>query len=258
MPRSRSGVSSVECAVTQSLTVIVISKDDLPGLTGTLRSIEAQRTPPDEVIVITKGDSDRVSLKDFSLPRIRHKVQEDRGISAAFNLALSLVSSDWVNFLNGGDAYANAEVLTTLRPLLRDDIDIVTGIARDRLAGNLFPRDVHVQARRVDQISHQASLFRLALFERHGKYSTDFKIRMDFEWMLRVAHDARVEWIDDVLVDFEGGGASSVAPWRSCMEELDALRLHRAPLRRRARLLALYLPFRVARGWMRTAGSARR
>lgn len=241
----------------QRLTVIVISKDDLPGLTGTLRSIEAQRVPPDEVVVVTKGDSDRIRLADFALPAVRHAVQQDKGISAAFNLALSMAGGDWVNFLNGGDAYAHAEVLATLRPRLREGLDIVAGRARDRLAGNLIPRDLYFQARRVDQVSHQASLFRRALFERHGGYSSDFRIRMDFEWMLRVAGDARVEWLDEVLVDFEGGGASSIDPVRSCREELDALRRHHAPWSRRARLLGLYLPFRVARGWMRNLRAGR-
>lgn len=243
--------------MTQRLTVIVISKDDLPGLASTLRSIEAQRVPPAEVVVVTKGDSDRIRLADFALPAVRHEVQEDKGISAAFNLALSLASGDWVNFLNGGDTYSNADVLATLQPRLREGLDIVAGRARDRLAGNLIPRDLYFQARRVDQVSHQATLFRHALFERHGGYSVDFKIRMDFEWMLRVADEARVEWIDDVLVDFEGGGASSIDPVRSCREELDALRRHHAPWPRRAQLLGLYLPFRVVRGWARNLRGAR-
>jgi hypothetical protein len=59
-----------------------------------------------------------------------------------------------------------------------------------------------------------------------------------------------------VLVDFEGGGASSVDPVRSCREELDALRRHGAPWPRRARLLGLYLPFRVVRGWLRNLRGA--
>ena len=235
----------------QRLTVIVISKDDLAGLTSTLRSIEAQHVPPAQIVVVTKGDSDRIRLADFTLPPTRHEVQQDRGISAAFNLALSLASGEWVNFLNGGDAYSNGDVISALQPHLSDDLDVVAGRARDRLAGNLIPRDLYFHSRRIDQVLHQASLFRRALFERHGGYSVDFKIRMDFEWMLRVAEEARVEWIDKVLVDFEGGGASSIDPVRSCREELDALRRHRAPWLRRARLLALYLPFRVARSSFR-------
>ena len=242
--------------MTQRLTVIVISKDDLPGLTSTLRSIEAQRVPPAEVVVVTKGDSDRIRLPDFVLPAVRHKVQHDNGISGAFNLALSMTSGDWINFLNGGDTYSNADALATLGRRLRKDLDIVAGRARDRLAGNLIPRDLYFNARRVDHVSHQASLFRRALFERHGGYSVDFKIRMDFEWMLRVKDEVRVDWIDTVLFEFEGGGISSIDPVRSCREELDALRRHRAPWPQRARLLGLYLPFRVVRNWLRNLHSA--
>ena len=237
------------------LTVIVISKDDPSGLTATLRSIESQSNLPDEVVLVTKGSSSDLDLAAFHLPSLRHEAQQDQGISSAFNLALSLASGEWVNFLNGGDTFSNAGVVDALRSRFRADIDIVAGRARDRKTGNLIPRDLYFNARRVDQISHQASLFRRALFERHGGYSPDFKIRMDFEWMLRVADEARVEWVDDVLCEFEGGGASSIDPVRSCREELDALRLHDASWTRRARLFGLYLPFRVVRGWMRNLRS---
>lgn len=236
-----------------SLSVIVISKDDLPGLQGTLRSIEAQTVAPDEVLIVTKGDSDRIDLADFSLRGARHVVQQDRGISAAFNLALSMARCDWVNFLNGGDRYVDSNVLQRLQPHLRPEHDIVAARARDRLNGNVIPRDLYFSKHRIDQVSHQASMFRRALFKRHGDYSSAFRIRMDFEWMLRVACAARVDWVDDVIVDFEGGGASSVNPWQSCMEELRALRLHRAPWSTSLRLIFLFLPYRMLRAWLRSA-----
>lgn len=234
------------------ISVIVISKDDIPGLRRTLQSIECQRLSPYEVIVVTKGASENIRLEDFELRSIlRHVIQEDSGISSAFNLALSIAQGEWVNFLNGGDVYADPEVLARLNFKSLEDIDIVAGRAYDKSSKNLIPRDLYFQNQRLDQISHQASIFRREMFERFGGYSLDFRIRMDFEWMLRLGSEARVIWFDELLINFEGGGASSIYPIRSCLEEYIALHHHNAAFLRQARLLFLFLPYRVVRNLIR-------
>jgi hypothetical protein len=69
--------------------------------------------------------------------------------------------------------------------------------------------------------------------------------------MLRTPDTTRLRWLDEELVVFEGGGVSTMSPWRSCMEELSALRLHRRSAARIARLVAMQLPFRLARAALR-------
>jgi glycosyltransferase involved in cell wall biosynthesis len=242
-----------------TITVLVISKDDLTGLRETLNSIASQHTPPDELIVVTKGDSDNIRLADYALPRgLKHVIQKDKGISAAFNLGLSIASCEWINFLNGGDIYAHPDVLTTFKPRLHEGVDILAGRALDVNAKNLIPRDIYFISKRIDQISHQASLFRLALFKQFGGYSLDYHVRMDFEWMLRVSSNVRVAWINEDLVNFKGRGVSSINPVRSCQEELKALRLHNASWSKCLILLGFYMPFRTLRQLMRDVISVMR
>ncbi len=242
-----------------TITILVISKDDLTGLRETLNSIASQHTPPDELIVVTKGDSDNIRLADYALPRgVKHVIQKNKGISAAFNLGLSIASCEWINFLNGGDIYAHPDVLTTFKPRLHEGVDILAGRALDVNAKNLIPRDIYFISKRIDQISHQASLFRLALFKQFGDYSLDYHIRMDFEWMLRVSNNVRVAWVNEALVNFKGRGASSINPGRSCVEELKALRLHGAPWFRYISLVAFLMPFRVLRELIRKRSDAKR
>lgn len=234
------------------ISVIVISKDDIPGLINTLHSIERQRISPSEVIVVTKGQSNNIRLEDFKIrANLRHLLQEDSGISSAFNLALSVAQEEWVNFLNGGDVYADSGVLVRMHSKSFEDIDIVAGRAYDKSSKNLIPRDLYFEKKRLDQISHQASFFRRKMFQRFGGYSPDFRIRMDFEWMLRLDSKVRVIWIDEILINFEGGGASSIFPVRSCLEEYNVLQLHNHSFLKRGRLLLLFLPYRVIRNLIR-------
>ena len=183
--------------------------------------------------------------------KCKHEIQITNGISAAFNLALTKANGEWINFLNGGDAYAHENVITTIKKKLHENLDILAGRSRDIRAGNLIPRNIYFHSRRIDQISHQASLYRRTLFDRHGDFSTEFSVRMDFEWMLRLPVTTSIDWIDAVLINFEGGGASSISPIRSCSEELRALKINNKPLIKSAKLIGIYLPFRLARGWIR-------
>jgi glycosyltransferase involved in cell wall biosynthesis len=238
------------------VTVIVITKDDPAGLRATLQSIAQQSAADAEVVIVAKGSSLPVAPSGFGLPAEPVLIeQSSAGISAAFNEGIARARGRWLNFLNGGDSYRDAGVLQRMRPHLElPEPRIVAARARDRLSGIHIPRDHTFAARNVELVSHQASFFRRELFERLGGYSPDFRIRMDFEWMLRVPADTEVAWVDDTIVEFEGGGISSTQPLRSCLEEYSALQRHpRGPLRVAA-LFGLYLPLRIGRHALRRLG----
>jgi hypothetical protein len=132
-------------------------------------------------------------------------------------------------------------------------VKLLAARARDSSTGTRIPRDRVFAARNLELVSHQGSFFASSLFRSHGVYRREYRIRMDFEWMLRLPRTINVCWVDRDIVRFAGRGVSSTRPWRSSMEELRALRLHRQSPWRIASLLVLYLPWRVGReAWRRT------
>ncbi len=239
---------------TPTFTIIVISKDDLVGLDRTLRSIESQDCRGHTTVLVTKGESDRIATGNYDLGRLVHVRQRTAGISNAFNEGLTVAEGEWVNFLNGGDVYAHPRVLTEISRLLESSTSIIAGRAMDVTTGTVIPRDRTFARRDHELVSHQATFFRRNLFRDYGGYCEKYSVRMDFEWMLRIARTTPVYWLDRELVRFQGAGVSSSRPWRSCVEELAALRRHgRGPVRI-VKLLALNLPFRLARALLRRAG----
>lgn len=235
------------------LSIIVISKDDPVGLQRTLESIRAQTCREFEVVVVLKGRSTDVampaSLRDCTTVRI----QTGSGISAAFNEGIAAARGRWINFLNGGDAYRDQRSLFAVASeLSKHSAVLVTCRARDGVTGVLIPRDGSFRKRRTELVSHQATFFSRRLFSELGGYSPAYRIRMDFEWMLRVPSGTPVTWIDSVLISFAGNGVSSIKPVMSCWEELNALRQHQRGVWRMLALLILYLPWRTTRAaWRR-------
>jgi glycosyltransferase involved in cell wall biosynthesis len=236
------------------LTIIVISKDDPLGLARTLRSIEHQSFRDCEVVVVAKGTSASFDARALQLPGLVFVQQASAGISAAFNEGIRRASGEWINFLNGGDCYADGAVLEKVHCLLGPAEAIVTARAVDRSTGIRIPRDRTFAQRNLELVAHQASFFRKDLFERYGPYSSEYRIRMDFEWMLRLPPQTPALWLDEIVVDFEGGGISTARPVSNSLEELRALRRHHRGMLRIAGLLGLYLPLRAFRHLLRKLG----
>lgn len=238
----------------RELVIVVISKDDPAGLRRTVESINTQAYQEFSIVVVTKGSSAEGAEDLLVRSSDVHVRQVGRGISDALNVGLAYATAEWVTFLNGGDVYSRPDVLVEAVKRFNGDASLVTGLARDKVTGNVFPRNSMVRAQRADVVAHQATFFRRRLFDVHGLYSSEFAIRMDFEWMLRLPADATVDWTHRCWVEFAGGGVSSMRPIAACGEEWRALRLHGGSWRRLAELLLLYAPYRLLRAMGRRAG----
>jgi len=67
-----------------------------------------------------------------------------------------------------------------------------------------------------DKIFHQGTLCNKILFEKIGKFDTDFKIAMDYDFFLRAYNqNAKIKIINDVLTVMRDTGVSSQTDWLS-------------------------------------------
>ncbi len=241
------------------VSIVVISKDDIEGLSKTLLSIAMQENKFYEVIIVAKGTSTQIDVNNFGISSWVLITQESGGISAAFNLGINAGKADWINFLNGGDAYFNSSVLDNVSEIIcnRPHVKILTARALDIDTKVSIPRDLSFQNRNQELISHQASFFRRSLFREYGNYSEEYQIRMDFEWMLRIPASVSIAWIDVIWVLFQGSGISSSKPTKSSLEEICALARHRRGLLRLAVVFFLYFPWRLGRAVLRRSARAR-
>jgi len=207
--------------------IVTISRDDPAGLARTLASVAQQIHPPRALVLVRAGSS-----CDVALPSIATHVQEvpdpGLGISAAFNAAIDACDGEWLVFLNGGDAFSQADSLARLAAECRaaDGADIVACHAMTD-AGTMIPRRRPAALCDFLYLSHQASAFRRALFAEVGPYSRAFRIRMDLDWMarylLRYGH-RRVAFAERVIVDYPLDGISSTSLADYHLEEWRVLR----------------------------------
>jgi glycosyltransferase involved in cell wall biosynthesis len=232
-----------------AVSIVTISKDDPEGLRATIDSVLSQSYGEFELVLVRSGSSQLLALPDD--PRLVVQDEPARGISSAFNSGLVHASGEWVQFLNGGDVFVAPTALGDLIGATGGGVEMVLSFAKVQGLDQTIPRRALRPGKDgYHYASHQASLFRLALFERYGVFSTQTKIRMDLEWLTRLPPHIRYAFVDRQTVCFDASGVSSHMVVRSSLEE--ARILWRVPsMRWRAfEVLFLRLPFRALR-WLR-------
>jgi glycosyltransferase involved in cell wall biosynthesis len=195
-----------------ALTVVTICRNAAHCIVPTLRSVTEQDYPSLEYVVIDGASTDGTQsiIERFRGRVARFTSEPDRGIAHAFNKGISASSGRWILLLNAGDAFAHREALSELAVHTGKGVRIVS--ARARSGRKTIPRyrirpglGLLLRA----HISHQATLIHRDVYAEYGAYDESFRIRMDFDFFLRVLRREAVEFVDRELVRFEPGGISA-------------------------------------------------
>lgn len=190
-----------------------------------LDSVAAQTLASRELVVQDGGSTDgtRALLAARGAEIAAWRSERDRGLYDAWNRALELCRGEWICFLGCDDQFADADSLAQLVAHARADSDLVCSrnamVDADgrfiKLTGHPW-RWEHIRQRQV--VAHPGMLHRAALFQRHGKFDTSYRIGGDYEWLLRLGPEARAVFVDRVTAKIGADGMSHVK-WQTTLRE---------------------------------------
>jgi glycosyltransferase involved in cell wall biosynthesis len=111
------------------VTVVTVNYNMADGLAKTISNVTGQTWPNLEYVVIDGGSTDNsVEIIRRHVGRIAHWVSErDRGIYDAMNKGVAAATGDWIIFMNAGDVFHDASVISDVFAQNLDDADIVYG-----------------------------------------------------------------------------------------------------------------------------------
>ena len=173
------------------LSVITVCYNE-KEIERTCRSIAGQKCQNFEWIVIDGGSTDgTLEILQRYKGRIDKLVSEpDKGVFDAMNKGIKLAHGEWLNFMNGGDLFANDEVVGEFlrREANADGAGVIYAdfhVVYDDGQRRLRTFDGQPLDKRFfygDCIGHQASFIRRELFDKYGLYNDVHRIvrRMNF------------------------------------------------------------------------------
>ena len=175
-------------------TLITIVRNSAATLPRTIDSIRAQSYPHIEYIVIDGGST------DGTLDVLRQRDAEidlwlsetDRGISDAFNKGIALASGEFLALVNADDWLEPDHISLSVESLTRTGADFSfanlllhddAGVPLFKIIGDEnYGRRLH---HAMPALNHPSLVCRRHLYVRNGLYDLDYKVAMDYEWLLR-------------------------------------------------------------------------
>ena len=217
------------------IDIITVTKDDLEGVTATIKSTRRLRARHQirQIIIDSskKGTSEKIRRLISSEQNIEYIWQEPSGIAAAFNLGLRLSKAQWVWFLNGMD-----EVHHSVDP------DKLLYIVRESRANAIiFEIELMQSSIRVSHppiwnlwpplcpnwIPHAATLLRRKLFDQYGLFNEEYQIAMDGElWLRFFSNRVTVDMISIPIALFDEGGIANTQIRENLKEVRKIIRSH--------------------------------
>lgn len=186
------------------VTIVTVARNAGATLARTIQSVQAQRSPFIEHVVVDGASTDgtqellRSALRtqDFWLS------EADRGIADAFNKGVALARGRYIQFLNADDWLSDGQVAHAVAVLERTGADFVFGdlvFHRDSQPAFVYRGDPDYAAKlrsHLPPVNHPTILARRTLFERVGLFCLEHRYAMEYDWLQRV-HRAGARGVHD-------------------------------------------------------------
>jgi glycosyltransferase involved in cell wall biosynthesis len=193
----------------------------------TIRSVSSQTYRDIEHILVDGGSTDHtldiIDAQRESISKLIHG--PDKGIYDALNKGLAASTGDIIAFLHADDIYASNDVIErVVDEFLAHSVDAIYGnvaFVRDDDFGRVI-RVYSSERFRPSRIAwgwmpaHPALFLSRKVFEKFGRFKTDYTIAADFEFVARIfsTPNFKYRYLPRVLVKMRMGGISTKG-WRS-------------------------------------------
>lgn len=195
------------------ISIITITFNAAESLHKTLKNVLEQDFLDYEHIIIDgkSTDSSLQIINNFVRSNLKYISEKDFGIAEAFNKGLKLAQGKYICFLNAGDVFSSSNTLSTISTNL--DSEIVT-FALDKSSSKFFKNypDVtkHIDIRKRALINHQVTFVKKDIFDRFGVFNISYKIRMDYDFFLRVLPHTNLKFCNIPIIKYDAGTSGAI------------------------------------------------
>jgi len=218
------------------VSLITVCFNAAEVLESTLKSALNQTFQNFELVIIDGGSTDQtLNIANQFKDKIGYIVSEkDKGIYDAMNKGVKAAKGKWIYFLNAGDAFYSANVLSDIfEKEIPNEVQLIYG----RIETKNEPTGINYTAGKPVSIAdfyngypicHQATFSKKELFDTLGYFNTKYKLAADTEWFYRVFknHEKQCLFIPNTIAYYDIQGTTYHKRMAGYREYLDFGRTH--------------------------------
>lgn len=201
----------------KTVSLILTSYNCKDNIKRTLRSIERQDYPAIEVVIIdglsTDGTVDVIKTYEKKTKyRCQWISEKDKGIYDAMNKGLALAKGDIIAFFNDLFLIPNA-VSLMVEAMEREGTDGAHAdliYATDEKVKRYWKME-HGKISDGWMPGHPTLYLKREIYEKYGKYNSDYRCSADYEFMVRILKDGNVKfsYVPRTILRMYYGGTST-------------------------------------------------
>jgi len=210
------GYFKVLCPDRPLLSIITISLNSESGIERTIQSVINQDYDNVEYIIVDGGSVDGTVeiLKKYDSYLDYWVSESDKGIADGFNKGISLASGEWINFMNAGDYFLSRDVIRYVVSAVLDSDGRYSFISGFAINGKLrmppWPLSNSMHVFKKSLLSHQGTFFRRRVFYKYGFFDGQYKLRMDYDFFVKVLSVDEFKFIKTDICFYDLKGQSSL------------------------------------------------
>ncbi len=224
------------------ISVITPTYNSAATIRTNVHSVLFQTHQDFEQIIIDNASEDDTTEKIIDLYQSTGKSDKliiisepDKGIASAFNKGINIASGDIIGILNSDDRYFNEKVFEQVIKAFEDEsVLFVHGdiMFNDPVYGSNIRKPLMCPLTYAMPFNHPTMFFRKEIYDKFGRFDTDYKYAMDFEFICRLNRETEnfysrgVYLKGDPLVVMAAGGASWKSEQKTLAESKKALKKH--------------------------------
>ena len=220
-------------ASTPRVSIVTIVRNSAKTLPRTLESVISQDFRQIEYVVVDGGSTDgTLDVLRAAQNRIDLWISEpDRGISDAFNKGIAFSRGEIIGLLNSDDWYEPGAIGAVVDAMDLSGADIACGKMQywegnhRTYLTNSAPELLQAHM----TVGHPTVFVRRKYYEEIGLYRLDFRLAMDYEWLLRAkTAGAQFVTLGRCLSNMQSGGVGD-RRWRMSQREVARARAIHIP-----------------------------
>jgi glycosyltransferase involved in cell wall biosynthesis len=199
---------------TPLISIITVSYNSAKTIQRTIQSVKQQNIQNLEYIFIDGGSSDETLaiINSENLNNFIVESKKDRGISHAFNKGIAKAKGTYILLLNSDDYLVDNSLSKCLNFLQESpEIDILCCnmlVSRKGKITTINSKPQHLK--KGMSVAHPATIVKRQVYQQVGLFSEEFKIAMDYEFLLRCKYkDLCFQTYDCNLTFMEENGVSA-------------------------------------------------